>query len=48
MGKRELSRRLRDAIAAAHAARNALPPPPGAERVLRGYVGDTASFLKAS
>ena len=32
------ARRLRNAIAAAHAERNALPPPPGAERVLRGYV----------
>ena len=32
------NRRLRNAIAAAHKERNALPPPPGAERVLRGYV----------
>jgi hypothetical protein len=32
------ARRLRDAIDAAHTARNALPPPPGAERAMRGYA----------
>ena len=32
------ARRLRNAIAAAHAERNALPPPSGAKRVMDGYV----------